>query len=178
MPHLYFRMEESRSVTPWVNWLYFETAHASSFLHMQLVKARYKNVVPSFSKVSSYPRGQVMSECWVAQCKISSSQLASWQHCNDDHLSQGNSYRGTKLDFQEWMKRSIGANIGRSFRVSFLFSLLIFIFIIINNFISLISWHITYHCTPNIFKWHELDLWWWKIWLTPNQTHIQFNSFF
>ena len=48
-------MEESRSVTPWVNRLYFESPHASSFLGLRLVKARHKNLVPLFSGVKPDP---------------------------------------------------------------------------------------------------------------------------
>ena len=45
MPQPYFEMEESRSVTPWVNRLYFESPRASSFLGLRLVKTRHKNLV-------------------------------------------------------------------------------------------------------------------------------------
>ena len=48
-------MEESRSVTPWVNRLYFESPRASSFLGLRLVKARHKNLVPLFSGVKPDP---------------------------------------------------------------------------------------------------------------------------
>ena len=50
-----FEMEESRSVTPWVNRLYFESPRASSFLGLWLVKARHKNLVPLFSGVKPDP---------------------------------------------------------------------------------------------------------------------------
>ena len=50
-----FEMEESRSVTPWVNRLYFESPRASSFLGLRLVKARHKNLVPLFSGVKPDP---------------------------------------------------------------------------------------------------------------------------
>ena len=50
-----FEMKESRSVTPWVNRLYFESPHASSFLGLRLVKARHKNLVPLFSGVKPDP---------------------------------------------------------------------------------------------------------------------------
>ena len=55
MPQPSFEMEESRSVTPWVNRLYFESPHASSFLGLRLVKARHKNLVPLFSGVKPDP---------------------------------------------------------------------------------------------------------------------------
>ena len=48
-------MEESRSVTPWVNRLYFESPRASSFLGLRLVKARHENLVPLFSGVNPDP---------------------------------------------------------------------------------------------------------------------------
>ena len=55
MPQSYFEMEESRSVTPWVNRLYFESPRASSFLGLRLVKARHENLVPLFSGVKPDP---------------------------------------------------------------------------------------------------------------------------
>ena len=55
MPQPYFEMEESRSVTPWVNRLYFESPRASSFLGLRLVKARHKNLVPLLSGVKPDP---------------------------------------------------------------------------------------------------------------------------
>ena len=55
MPQPSFEMEESRSVTPWVNRLYFESPRASSFLGLRLVKARHKNLVPLFSGVKPDP---------------------------------------------------------------------------------------------------------------------------
>ena len=55
MPQPYVEMEESRSVTPWVNRLYFESPLASSFLGLRLVKARHKNLVPLFSGVKPDP---------------------------------------------------------------------------------------------------------------------------
>ena len=55
MPQPYFEMEESRSVTPWVNRLYFESPGASSFLGLQLVKKRHKNLVPLLSGVKPDP---------------------------------------------------------------------------------------------------------------------------
>ena len=48
-------MEESRSVTPWVNRFYFESPRASSFLGLRLVKARHKNLFPLFSGVKPGP---------------------------------------------------------------------------------------------------------------------------
>ena len=57
MPQPSFEMDESRSVTPWVNRLYFESPRASSFLGLWLVKARHKNLVPLFSGVKPYPMG-------------------------------------------------------------------------------------------------------------------------
>ena len=48
-------MEESRSVTPWVNRLYFESPRASSFLGLRLVKAKHENLVPLFSGVKPDP---------------------------------------------------------------------------------------------------------------------------
>ena len=51
MPQPYFEIEESRSVTPWVNRLYFESPRASSFLGLRLVKKRHKNLVPLLSGV-------------------------------------------------------------------------------------------------------------------------------
>ena len=48
-------MEESRSVTPWVNRLNFEPPHALSFLELQLVKTRHKNLVPLLSGVKPDP---------------------------------------------------------------------------------------------------------------------------
>ena len=55
MPQPYFEMEESRSVTPWVNRLYFESPRASSFFGLRLVKARHKNLVPLLSGVKPDP---------------------------------------------------------------------------------------------------------------------------
>ena len=55
MPHPYFEMEESRSVTPWVNRLDFEPPRASSFLGLRLVKTRHKNLVPLLSGVKPDP---------------------------------------------------------------------------------------------------------------------------
>ena len=55
MPQPSFEMEESRSVTPWVNRIYFESPSASSFLGLRLVKARHKNIVPLFSGVKPDP---------------------------------------------------------------------------------------------------------------------------
>ena len=55
MPQPYFEMEESRSVTPWVNRLYFESPRASSFLGLRLVKTRHKNLVPLLSGVKPDP---------------------------------------------------------------------------------------------------------------------------
>ena len=55
MTHTYFKMEEWRSVTPWCDRLFFETPRASSFLGLQLVKMRHKNLVPLFFGVSTYP---------------------------------------------------------------------------------------------------------------------------
>ena len=55
MPQPYFEMEESRSVTPWVNRLYFESPRASSFLGLRLVKTRHKNPVPLLSGVKPDP---------------------------------------------------------------------------------------------------------------------------
>ena len=55
MPKPSFEMEESRSFTPWVNRLYFESPRASSFLGLRLVKARHKNLVPLFSGVKPDP---------------------------------------------------------------------------------------------------------------------------
>ena len=55
MPQPYFEMEESRSVTPWVNRLYFESPRASSFLGLRLGKARHKNLVPLLSGVKPDP---------------------------------------------------------------------------------------------------------------------------
>ena len=55
MPQPSFEMEESRSVTPWVNRRYFESPRASSFLGLQLVKARHKNLAPLFSGVKPDP---------------------------------------------------------------------------------------------------------------------------
>ena len=55
MPQPYSEMEESRSVTPWVNRLYFESPRASSFLGLRLVKARHKNLVPLLSGVKPDP---------------------------------------------------------------------------------------------------------------------------
>ena len=49
-------MEESRSVTPWVNRLYFESPRVSSFLGLRLVKARHTNLVPLLSGVKPHPR--------------------------------------------------------------------------------------------------------------------------
>ena len=51
MPQPYSEMEESRSVTPWVNRLYFKSPRASSFLGLRLVKARHKNLVSLLSWV-------------------------------------------------------------------------------------------------------------------------------
>ena len=48
-------MEESRSVTPWVNRLYFESPRASSFLGLRLVKKRHTNLVPLLSGVKPDP---------------------------------------------------------------------------------------------------------------------------
>ena len=55
MPQPYFEMEESRSVTPWVNRLYFESPRASSFLELRLVKRRHKNLIPLLSGVKPGP---------------------------------------------------------------------------------------------------------------------------
>ena len=55
MPQPYFEMEESRSVTPWVNRLFFESPRASSFLGLRLVKRRPKNLVPLLSGVKPDP---------------------------------------------------------------------------------------------------------------------------
>ena len=55
MPQPYFEMEESRSVTPWVNRLYFESPRASSFLGLRLVTTRHKNLVPLLSGVKPDP---------------------------------------------------------------------------------------------------------------------------
>ena len=55
MPQPYFEMEESRSVTPWVNRLYFDSPRASSFLGLRLVKKGYKNLVPLLSGVKPDP---------------------------------------------------------------------------------------------------------------------------
>ena len=55
MPQPYSEMEESRSVTPWVNRLYFESPRASSFLGLRLVKAKHKNLVPLLSGVKPDP---------------------------------------------------------------------------------------------------------------------------
>ena len=55
MPQPYFEMEKSRSVTPWVNRLYFESPRASSFLGLRLVKTRHKNLVPLLSGVKPDP---------------------------------------------------------------------------------------------------------------------------
>ena len=55
MPQPYFEMEESRSVTPWVNRLYFESPRASSFLGLRLVKTRHKNLVPLLYGVKPDP---------------------------------------------------------------------------------------------------------------------------
>ena len=55
MPQPYSEMEESRSVTPWVNRLYFESPRASRFLGLRLVKARHKNLVPMLSGVKPDP---------------------------------------------------------------------------------------------------------------------------
>ena len=48
-------MEESRSVTPWVNRLYLESPRASSFLGLRLVKTRHKNLFPLLSGVKPDP---------------------------------------------------------------------------------------------------------------------------
>ena len=56
MPQPYVEMEESRSVTPWVNRLYFESPRASSFLGLRLVKKRHKYLVPLLSGVKPDPR--------------------------------------------------------------------------------------------------------------------------
>ena len=55
MPQPYFEMEESRSVTPQVNRLYFESPRASRFLGLRLVKTRHKNLVPLLSGVKPDP---------------------------------------------------------------------------------------------------------------------------
>ena len=55
MPQPYFEMEESRSVTPWDNQLYFESPRAKSFLGLRLVKTRHKNLVPLLSGVKPDP---------------------------------------------------------------------------------------------------------------------------
>ena len=55
MPQPYFEMEESRSVTPWVIRLYFESPRASSFLELRLVRTRHKNLVPLLSGVKPDP---------------------------------------------------------------------------------------------------------------------------
>ena len=55
MPQPSFEMEESRSVTPWINRLYFESPRASSFLGLRLVKARHKNLISLFSGVKPDP---------------------------------------------------------------------------------------------------------------------------
>ena len=49
-------MEESRSVTSWVNRLYFEWPRALSFLGLRLVKTRHKNLVPLLFGVKPHPR--------------------------------------------------------------------------------------------------------------------------
>ena len=48
-------MEESRSVTPWVNRLYLKSPRASSFLGLRLVKTKHKNLVPLLSGVKPDP---------------------------------------------------------------------------------------------------------------------------
>ena len=55
MPQPYFEMEESRSVTPWVNRLYFESPRVSSFLGLRLVTTRHKTLVPLLSGVKPDP---------------------------------------------------------------------------------------------------------------------------
>ena len=55
MPQTYFEIEESRSITPWVNRLYFESPRASSFLGLRLVKTRHKNLVSLLSGVKPDP---------------------------------------------------------------------------------------------------------------------------
>ena len=55
MPQPYFEMEESRSVTPWVNRLYFESPRASRSLGLRLVKTRPKNLVLLLSGVKPDP---------------------------------------------------------------------------------------------------------------------------
>ena len=55
MPQPYFEMEESMSVTPWVNRLYFESPRASSFPGLRLDKTRQKKLVPLLSGVKPDP---------------------------------------------------------------------------------------------------------------------------
>ena len=49
-------MEESRSVTSWVNRLYFEWPRALSFLGLRLAKTRHRNLVPLLFGVKPHPR--------------------------------------------------------------------------------------------------------------------------
>ena len=90
MPHPYFEMEGSRSVTSWVNRLYFESPRALSFLGLRLVKTRHKNLVPLLFGVKPHPRvgwGRC-SESITVKCPLSSlspcllctSRRSSWQY--------------------------------------------------------------------------------------------------
>ena len=69
------KMEESRSVTPWVNRLYFESPRVSSFLGLRLVKKRHKNLVPLSSGVKPDP--MVGSGRYVEPIPVKSPLVAS-----------------------------------------------------------------------------------------------------
>ena len=79
MPQPSFEMEESRSVIPWVNRLYFESPRALSFLRLRLVKARHKNLVPLFFGVKSDPMVGLgrYAESIPVKCPISADQAQS-----------------------------------------------------------------------------------------------------
>ena len=106
MPQPSFEMEESRSVTPWVNRLYFESPRASSFLGLRLVKARHKNLVPLFSGVKPDP--MVGSGRYAESIPVKS-PLAFWRARPFRRLCQG---------IQVWYyKANIFLDWSRSIRV-------------------------------------------------------------
>ena len=77
-------MKESRSVTPWVNRLYFESPRASSFLGLRLVKTRHKKPSSFVIRGQTWPYGRVGSVCWADPCKISISRL--WIRCQPTEI--------------------------------------------------------------------------------------------
>ena len=97
-------MEESRSVTSWVNRLYFEWPRALSFLGLRLAKTRHKNLVPLLFGVKPHPRvgSGRYSEPITVKCPLSNpwkNKCSPWAH--GDHGGHGSGAQWSQLSHGE-----------------------------------------------------------------------------